>query len=153
MSGYAGGNTENPDYEDVCSGTTGHAEVIKIDFDSAKISYDKLLTVFFATHNPTTLNQQGNDVGTQYRSVVFFTSDEQKQAAEVFIKKLNDLDAGGGPVVTELKPLEKFYEAEEYHRDYFARNPSQPYCQVIIEPKVKKLAKEFAELLKENSAA
>lgn len=150
-SGYAGGASENPTYEEVCGGNTGHAEVIKIDFDPEIISYDKLLTVFFATHNPTTLNQQGNDVGTQYRSLILFSNDIQKQTAEVFIKKLNDSDPGGRPIVTEVKPLERFYEAEEYHRDYFAKNSTQPYCQVIIEPKVKKLVKEFAELIKENS--
>lgn len=150
-SGYAGGASERPTYEEVCGGNTGHAEVIKIDFNPEIISYDKLLTVFFATHNPTILNQQGNDVGTQYRSLVLFSNDIQKQTVEIFIKKLNDSDSGGRPIVTEVKPLERFYEAEEYHRDYYEKNSTQPYCQVIIEPKVKKLAKEFAELIKENS--
>jgi peptide-methionine (S)-S-oxide reductase len=149
--GYAGGTSENPTYEEVCGGNTGHAEVIKIDFDPEKISYDKLLTVFFATHDPTTINQQGNDVGTQYRSIVFFIEDTQKQTAETFIKKLNDSDPDERPIVTEVKPMGRFYEAEEYHRNFYERNSTKPYCQIIIEPKVKKLFKEFANLLKENS--
>jgi peptide-methionine (S)-S-oxide reductase len=157
MPGYVGGTVANPTYEQVSTGKTGHAEAIKIEFDPAQISYNQLLTVFFATHDPTTLNRQGNDVGTQYRSIILYTSDEQKRAAEAFIKKLNESDPGGRPVVTEIKPLgapespEKFYDAENYHRDYFANNRSQGYCQVIIEPKVEKLQKEFAELLKHNA--
>lgn len=148
MPGYAGGKTPNPTYEQVCTGETGHAESIKIAFDPSQISFNDLLTVFFATHDPTTLNRQGNDVGTQYRSAVFYTSPEQKQEAEAFIKKLHDSDPGGRPVVTEIKPLDKFYEAESYHRNYFKNNPNQPYCQLIIEPKVEKLQKQFAELLR-----
>ncbi len=148
MPGYAGGTTENPTYEAVCSGKTGHAEVIKIEFDPSQISFNDLLTVFFATHDPTTVNKQGADVGTQYRSVILYSDETQKNDAESFIKKLNDSDPAGKPVVTEVKPLQKFYEAEDYHRDYFKNNPAQPYCQIIIEPKVQKLEKEFAALLK-----
>ena len=147
MSGYAGGTVKNPTYEAVCTGKTGHAEVIRIEFDPGQISFNDLLTVFFATHDPTTLNRQGNDVGTQYRSIILYTNDAQKTAAEAFIKKLHESDPKGKPVVTEIKPLGEFYEAEEYHRNYYKNNPSQPYCQVIIEPKVQKLEKQFAELL------
>lgn len=148
MPGYAGGTVKNPTYEAVCTGKTGHAEAIKIEFDPAQISFNDLLTVYFATHDPTTLNRQGNDVGTQYRSIVLYTNEKQKQDAEAFIKKLNDSDPKGKPVVTEIKPLTEFYPAEEYHRNYFKNNFTQPYCQLIIEPKVEKLQKEFAELLK-----
>jgi peptide-methionine (S)-S-oxide reductase len=148
--GYAGGTTPDPTYEMVSSGRTGHAEVIKIEFDPSQISFNDLLTVFFATHDPTTLNRQGADIGTQYRSLVFYATDQQKKDAEAFIKKLNESDPNGKPVVTEIKPLEKFYEAEDYHHNYFKKNSGQPYCQVIIEPKVDKLQKEFAELLKNH---
>ncbi len=155
MPGYAGGSAKPgasaPTYEAVCTGTTGHAEAIRIEFDPKYITFNNLLTVFFATHDPTTLNRQGNDVGTQYRSIILYTSDEQRREAEAFIKKLNDSDPGGRPIVTEIKPLDKFYEAENYHRDYFAKNQNQPYCQLIIEPKVEKLQAKFAELLKEKS--
>jgi peptide-methionine (S)-S-oxide reductase len=151
MPGYAGGKMPNPTYEQVCTGATGHAEVTRIEFDPKEISFENLLTVFFATHDPTTLNRQGADVGTQYRSAIFYTSDAQKSAAEAFIKKLHDSDPGGKPVVTEITPLDKFYPAEDYHRDYFRNNPNQPYCQLIIEPKVEKLQKEFGELLKTHS--
>jgi peptide-methionine (S)-S-oxide reductase len=151
MPGYAGGKTPNPTYEQVCTGATGHAEVTRIEFDPKEISFENLLTVFFATHDPTTLNRQGADVGTQYRSAIFYTSNAQKSAAETFIKKLHDSDPTGKPVVTEITPLDKFYPAEDYHRDYFRNNPNQPYCQLIIEPKVEKLQKEFAELLKTHS--
>jgi peptide-methionine (S)-S-oxide reductase len=147
MPGYSGGAKENPTYEDVCSGMTGHAEVTKITYNPKLITYNDLLTVFFATHDPTTLNRQGNDVGTQYRSVIFYTGEAQKREAEEFIKELKDSGLG---VVTEVKPLEKFYEAEDYHRDYYARNSSAPYCQVIINPKLKKVQEKFAELLSKN---
>jgi len=152
MPGYAGGTVANPTYEAVCSGSTGHAEVTRVEFDPAQISFHDLLTVFFATHDPTTLNRQGNDVGTQYRSAIFYTTDAQRDEALAFIKQLHDSDAGGRPVVTEVTPLslDKFYPAEDYHRNYFANNPNQPYCQVIIEPKVEKLQAKFAELLKEK---
>jgi peptide-methionine (S)-S-oxide reductase len=152
MPGYAGGapapGGKAPTYEEVCDGRTGHAEVIKITFDPAQISFDQLLTVFFATHDPTTRNRQGNDVGTQYRSTILYADEGQKNAAEAFIKKLDASDPNGKPVVTEVKPLDTFYEAEDYHREYFKNNPAQPYCQLVIEPKVEKLQKEFAELLK-----
>jgi len=147
MPGYTGGTVPNPSYEQVCTGRTGHAEATRIEFDPGQISFHDLLTVFFATHDPTTLNRQGNDVGTQYRSAVFYADEEQKKEAQDFIKKLNDSDPGGKPVVTEVTPLGPFYEAEDYHRDYFAKNPDQPYCQLIIEPKVEKLQKAFADLL------
>ena len=153
IPGYAGGTKANPTYEQVCSGTTGHAEVIRITFDPAQISYHDLLTVFFATHNPTTRNRQGSDVGTQYRSIILYATEAQKTEAEAFIKTLNTSDPGGNPVVTEVAPLEKFYEAETYHRDYFRSNPDLPYCQIVIEPKVLKLQKEFEVLLKNKSTA
>ncbi len=156
MPGYAGGNpppagAKAPTYEEVCSGGTGHAEVIKIDFDPDEISFNDLLTVFFATHDPTTRNRQGNDIGTQYRSAILYTSDKQRSEAEAFIKKINEGDPDGRPVVTEVKPLDQFYAAEEYHRNYFKNNRTQAYCQVIIEPKVQKLEKEFADLLKSHA--
>jgi peptide-methionine (S)-S-oxide reductase len=151
MPGYSGGTVKNPTYEQVCTGMTGHDEVIRIEYDSAQIKFKDLLTVFFATHDPTTLNRQGNDVGTQYRSAVFYTTPEQKTEAEQFIKDLTASDPGGRPVVTEITPLDAFYEAEDYHRQYFKNNRSASYCQVIIEPKVEKLQKQFADLLKTSS--
>lgn len=148
MPGYAGGNRPNPTYEEVCTGTTGHAEVIRIEFDSEKISFNDLLAVFFSTHDPTTLNRQGADTGTQYRSIILYASETQKRDAERFIQKLK---SSGVAVVTELKPLEKFYEAEKIHQDYYAKNPFQPYCQFVIEPKLEKVQKKFKELLKESA--
>ena len=150
MPGYAGGSMNNPTYDDVCGGRTGHAEAIRIEFDPSAISYRDLLTVFFATHDPTTLNRQGNDVGTQYRSIVLYAGTEQKKQAEGLIQELNDSSAFGEPVVTEVKPLGDFYEAEDYHRKYFANNSYQPYCQFIISPKLQKLQKRFADLLKSH---
>jgi peptide-methionine (S)-S-oxide reductase len=150
VSGYAGGSTKNPTYEKVCGGGTGHAEVIKIDFDPTEIAFKDLLTVFFATHDPTTLNRQGNDVGTQYRSAIFYATEEQKREAEAFIKELNDSKAFGKPVVTTLEPLGEFYEAEDYHQKYYANNPYQPYCQYMIPPKLNKLHKQFGALLKSH---
>jgi peptide-methionine (S)-S-oxide reductase len=151
MPGYAGGSTKNPTYEEVCGGLTGHAEVIKIDFDPRQINFKDLLTVFFATHDPTTLNRQGNDVGTQYRSAIFYADEEQKRQSEAFIKELNDAKTFGKPVVTTLEPLGEFYEAEDYHQKYYARNPYQPYCQYMIPPKLQKLNKQFKELLKSHA--
>ena len=158
IPGYTGGPVKSPNgyhgasppptYEDVCSGRTSHAEVIKVEFDPAKVSYKDLLTVFFATHDATTMNRQGNDVGTQYRSIILYSTDEQKIEAENFIKELNDSDKRGNPVVTEVKPLKKFYEAEGYHHSYYKNNSTQSYCQVIIAPKLKKVQEKFAELLK-----
>lgn len=147
MPGYAGGTTPNPTYESVCSGATGHAEVTKIEFDPAVISFNDLLTVFFATHDPTTLNRQGNDVGTQYRSIILYTTPEQKQTAEKFIAELN---VEGSKIVTRLAPLDVFYPAEEYHRNYYRNNPEQAYCQLVISPKLEKLKEKFNKLLKEG---
>jgi peptide-methionine (S)-S-oxide reductase len=145
--GYAGGTMKNPTYENVKTGKTGHAEVIKIEYDPESISYNDLLAVFFATHDPTTLNRQGADVGTQYRSAVFYTTEEQKKEAEMFIKKLNESEP---KVVTEVRLLDAFHEAEEYHRKYYLNNTSAPYCQVVINPKMEKLKKRFHGLLKSS---
>lgn len=147
MPGYAGGTTANPTYEQVCSGNTGHAEVIRIEYDPGQISYNDLLTVFFATHDPTTLNRQGGDIGTQYRSVILYADEAQKNEANGFIGKLNET---GEKVVTEVKPLESFYEAEDYHRQYYLKNSSAPYCQLVINPKLEKLKDKFYALLKES---
>lgn len=150
VPGYAGGHAENPTYRQVCSGETGHAEVIKVEFDPARISYEDLLTVFFATHDPTTLNRQGADVGTQYRSIILTTNEAQAAAAK---KKIAEIDASsdaGDPVVTEVAPLRDFYEAEQEHKDYYARNKTAGYCQVVINPKLAKVQKEFTRLLKEG---
>ncbi len=146
-SGYAGGSAENPNYENVSSGHSGHAEVIKIEFDSEKISYEDLLTVFFFTHDPTTLNRQGADIGAQYRSLIFYTDKEQQSKAEEFIKRLEDEKAYSNPIVTEVKPLEKFYPAEAYHQKYYKNNKDAPYCQIVIAPKLDKLEKRFSALL------
>ena len=147
MSGYAGGDKENPTYQEVCSGNTGHAEVVKVEYDPAIISYDDLLTVFFAIHDPTTLNRQENDIGPQYRSIILYTSEKQKKEAENFIKNLDESDKNLAPVVTEIKPLEKFYKAEEEHRDYYNKNSNKPYCQVVINPKLEILKERFDKLL------
>ncbi|MBI2063990.1 MAG: peptide-methionine (S)-S-oxide reductase MsrA [Candidatus Yanofskybacteria bacterium] len=151
VPGYAGGTKPNPSYDEVSAGKTGHAEVSRIEFDPKLINYNDLLTVFFATHDPTTLNRQGNDVGTQYRSTILYTDELQKDEAKRFIKEINDLHPEGAPVVTEIKPLDKFYEAEEYHHDYYAKNPNQAYCQVVINPKLDKVREKFSELLKNNA--
>ncbi len=148
VPGYTGGTTENPTYEEVCTGKTGHAESLRMMYDPSQVSFHDLLTVFFATHDPTALNRQGNDVGPQYRSAVFYASEAQKKETEEFIKKLEASDPGGKKVVTEVAPLGVFYEAENYHRDYFKNHRGAPYCEVAIEPKVEKLQKEFANLLK-----
>jgi peptide-methionine (S)-S-oxide reductase len=150
-SGYAGGQTESPTYREVSSGTTGHAEVIKIEFDPSKVSYRDLLTIFFATHDATQLNRQGADVGTQYRSAIFYTNDAQKTQAESFIVELNASSTDGDPIVTEVVPLTVFYPAEDYHQDYYAQNANQGYCQVVIAPKLHKVQEKYAELLKRNS--
>jgi peptide-methionine (S)-S-oxide reductase len=150
--GYAGGATENPTYYKISNGDTGHAEVIRIEFDPARISYKDLLTVFFASHDATEVNRQGNDVGTQYRSIVLYTDDNQKKEAEKFIKELNESAKEGKPIATEIAPLTKFYPAEQEHLDYYARNRAQGYCQLIIEPKLQKVQEKFAELLKTHSA-
>ena len=149
-SGYAGGTMPNPSYRAVCSGDTGHAEVVQVHFDPTIVSYRDLLHVFFAIHDPTTLNRQGADAGTQYRSAIFYHDDEQKQIAEELIKDLNAQNIWGRPIVTEVTKLDKFYMAEDYHQEYFARNPYQPYCQAVVAPKVSKFRKHFLELLKKQ---
>lgn len=148
MPGYAGGHTDNPTYEEVCTGETGHAEVVRIIYDPAKASIDTLLTIFFGSHDSTMRNRQGNDVGTQYRSTIFYTTEEQRAAAERFIADINASNEKGALVVTELEPFTKFFEAEDYHKDYFARNPGNPYCTVVINPKLEKVQKKYADLLK-----
>ena len=147
-SGYAGGRTPDPTYGDVCTGTTGHAEVVQISFDPTAVSFAEVLDVFFATHDPTTLNRQGADVGTQYRSVVFYHSPAQKETAERKIAELNAAGVWGKPLVTEVAPLERFYRAEDYHQEYFRTNPGQGYCQAVVAPKVAKFRKQFAAKLK-----
>lgn len=138
---------ENPTYEQVCSGFTGHAEVIRIEFDKSQISYCDLLTVFFATHDPTTPNRQGNDIGTQYRSIILYTNQDQKREAEAFIKMLDKSDHASKKIVTEVKPFKAFYEAEDYHLQYYRNNSKQPYCRVVINPKLDKLKEKFNQLL------
>ena len=150
VSGYSGGTTKDPTYEQVCSGQTGHAEAIKIEFDPAQISFRDLMTVFFATHDPTTLNRQGNDVGTQYRSAIFFTDEQQKAEAASFIKELEEAKTFSNSIVTRLEPLADFYSAEDYHQQFYANNPYQPYCQYSIPPKLNKLHKQFSTLLKSH---
>ena len=145
VSGYAGGHTDNPSYDDICRGDTNHAEVILIDYDETQISFAQLLDVFFTTHDPTTLNRQGNDVGTQYRSVIYYLNDEQQQQAK---QTIDALKAEGLNIVTELSPAPKFYPAEEYHQNFFARNPAQGYCNFAIPPKLMKLRSKFQDLLK-----
>lgn len=147
-SGYTGGHTENPTYTDVCTGETGHAEVVRIEFDPAQVPYRTLLTIFFASHDATQLNQQGNDVGTQYRSIIFTTTDAQKTEAEAFIKELSESTTEGDPIVTIVEPLPTFYPAEDYHQNYYAQNQTRGYCQVIIAPKLQKVQQQYAELLK-----
>lgn len=142
-SGYAGGQTEDPTYRDVCSGKTGHAEVVQVTYDPETISYAKLLEVFFAVHNPTTKDRQGPDVGSQYRSIILYHDDRQRQVAEAFIEEL--AAAYEDPIVTELEPLETFYEAEPHHQDYFKKNPSEAYCRVNVAPKVEKVREKFSE--------
>ena len=147
-SGYAGGKSANPTYRDVCSGTTGHAEVVQVTFDPSVLSFRDLLGVFFTIHDPTTLNRQGADVGTQYRSAVFFHSPEQKRVAEELIAELNAAGICDRPIVTEVVPFEKFYRAEDYHQGYYRANPEQGYCQAVISPKLAKFRKRFAAKLR-----
>jgi peptide-methionine (S)-S-oxide reductase len=146
-SGYAGGTTVNPSYEQVCSGRTGHAEVIQVTFDPAVISFRELLGLFFTIHDPTTLNRQGGDVGTQYRSAIFYHSPEQRTTAEQVIRELEAEGLWDDPVVTELTPFTNYYPAENYHQDYFNRNPYQPYCAAVIAPKVAKFRSRYLEKL------
>lgn len=147
-SGYAGGATPNPSYQQVCNGDTGHAEVVRIAFDPAKISFREILEVFFTIHDPTTLNRQGADVGTQYRSVIFYHSEAQKDVAEQVMAELTAANLWKNPIVTELAPAPEFYEAEEYHQEYFARNPNAGYCQVVVAPKVAKFRSKFLSKLR-----
>jgi len=149
-SGYSGGDVVNPTYEQVCDGSTGHAEVIQVKFDPAAISYDELLKVFWQTHDPTTPNQQGNDIGTQYRSAIFYHSDEQRRVAEAYKQQLDDSKTFSSAIVTEITPFKNFYAAEKYHQNYFNDNPYQGYCQFIVRPKVEKFQKQFKELLKDK---
>ena len=148
-SGYIGGEVPNPTYKDVCTGLTGHAEAVEIEYDPAVVSFEKLLEVFFATHDPTTKNRQGADVGTQYRSGVFYHDDEQKRIAEEVIKRLDASGAFPAKIVTEVTKATTFYPAEDYHQDYFANNARQPYCQAVVAPKVDKVRKVFKDLLAE----
>lgn len=148
VSGYAGGEADNPSYEAVCSGATGHAEVTQITYDPSIISYDELLEVFWKTHDPTTLNRQGNDEGTQYRSVIFYHNDEQKQLAEKYKAELDKSGAWDDPIVTEISAFTKFYPAENYHQDYYVNNPNQGYCAFVIAPKLEKFKKVFKDKLK-----
>lgn len=148
VSGYSGGHVKNPAYREVCNGTTGHAEVIQVTFDPAKITFADLLEVFFSTHDPTTLNRQGADVGTQYRSVIFYDGDGQKEIAEKALQAANESGNWSAPIVTELSPLTNFYPAEISHQDYYAQNSSQPYCSAVIAPKVEKFKSQFREMLK-----
>ena len=147
-SGYAGGSLPNPTYYQVCEGTTGHAEVVQITFDPQVVSFKELLQVFFTIHDPTTLNRQGADVGTQYRSAIFYHSPEQKDIAERVIEELNQAEIYDDPIVTEVTPLTEFYKAEDYHQQYYEQNPNQPYCQAVIAPKVSKFRKLYLEKLK-----
>ncbi len=147
VSGYTGGSVKDPSYREVCSGTTGHAEAVEITFDPAVITYDELLEIFFSLHDPTTKDRQGADVGTQYRSAVFYRSAGQKAAADAMIEKLGREGIFPAPIVTEVVPAETFYGAEDYHQRYFEQNPNQPYCQAVISPKVAKLRKKYAEKL------
>lgn len=149
-SGYSGGRVENPTYEQVCSGTTGHAEVVQITFDPSVITYAKLLEIFFHIHDPTTLNRQGADVGEQYRSAIFYHSDSQKQTAEKVKKDIADSGLWNNPIVTEITKFEKFYNAEEYHQDYYKNNPEKGYCSIVIAPKVRKFYKEYKDYLKDG---
>ena len=152
VPGYTGGTTTNPTYEQVADGNTGHVESIKIEFDPAVMSYDDLLAVFFNTHDPTSLNRQGNDIGTQYASTIFYVNDAQKATAEKLIGELEAAKAYDRPVVTALKPLGEFYPAEDYHRNYYETHKDQAYCQIVIEPKLEKLQKKFSQLLSSGSS-
>ncbi len=147
-SGYSGGTVPNPSYREVCTGTTGHAEVVQVTFDPEEVSFKEILQVFFAIHDPTTLNRQGADVGTQYRSAIFYHDEEQKEIAEEVIEEIEAEGIWDDPIVTEVTPFETFYKAEEYHQEYYKRNPQQSYCQFVIKPKVAKFRKEFVDKLK-----
>jgi peptide-methionine (S)-S-oxide reductase len=148
VSGYAGGHVENPTYRQVCGGNTGHAEAIQIHFDPSQVSYEKLLEILWKTHDPTTVDRQGNDYGPQYRSVIFYHNEDQKRLAEEYKKKLDEAKIWSDPIVTEITPFTNFYPAEDYHQNYYNQNSSQPYCSFVIRPKIEKLEKVFAENLR-----
>lgn len=148
VSGYTGGHVDNPTYMQVCNGDTGHAEVIEVEYDADTVSFDELLLIFFKTHDPTTLNRQGNDVGTQYRSAIFYHNEQQQQLAEAMIKRLTEEQVFDNPIVTQVVPAETFYAAEDYHQNYFVDNTQKPYCAFVIQPKLNKFAKEFTEKIK-----
>jgi len=150
VSGYSGGKTSNPSYKEVCGGRTGHAEAVQVVFDPKVISYREILALFFSMHDPTTLNRQGADVGTQYRSVIFYHYDKQKDVAEQFIKELNAAKIWKAPIVTEVTPFSAFYPAEDYHKSYFKQNRAQPYCQVVIAPKLAKFREHYSDKLKKK---
>jgi peptide-methionine (S)-S-oxide reductase len=145
VSGYMGGEKENPTYDDICNGDTGHAEVIQVEYDQELISFEELLLVFFKTHSPTSLNRQGNDIGTQYRSVIFYHNQDQKQQAQMMIDKLTRELVFDKPIITEISPVSHFYEAENYHQNYFNQNSNKPYCAFVIQPKLNKLLSEFRD--------
>ena len=151
--GYSGGAVPNPSYEQVCTGSTGHAEVVRVTFDPSVITYTELLQIFFTVHDPTTKNRQGADVGTQYRSIILYQTPEQKSTAEQVVKDVEARGIWNAPIVTQLEPFEAFYPAEDYHRDYFKNNPRQPYCQIVIAPKVRKFREHYLEKLKAQSVA
>lgn len=150
-SGYSGGSIKNPSYKEVCNGTTGHAEVVQVTFDPKEVAFSSILEVFFSTHDPTTLNRQGADVGTQYRSAIFYHSEEQKKVAELAKEAAQASGDWSNPIVTEISAYSNFYKAEDYHQDYYNQNGTQPYCQIVITPKIDKFKKKFAALLKEES--
>ena len=150
VSGFSGGKVANPTYEEVCTGETGHAEVVQITYDKTKTNINEIFKVFFTVHDPTTLNQQGADVGTQYRSVIFYKNEEQKKAAQSIIAELNKAKVYNSPIVTKVEPFTKFYKAEDYHQNYYANNKSQPYCKMVIQPKLEKFEKVFKDKLKKK---
>ena len=150
VSGFSGGNVANPTYEEVCTGETGHAEVVQITYDKTVTDINEIFKVFFTVHDPTTLNRQGADVGTQYRSVIFYKNDEQRKAAQSIIAELNKAKVYNSPIVTKVEPFKKFYKAEDYHQNYYANNKNQPYCKMVIQPKIEKFEKVFKDKLKKK---
>lgn len=150
VSGFSGGKVANPTYEEVCTGTTGHAEVVQITYDKTKTDINEIFQVFFTVHDPTTLNRQGADIGTQYRSVIFYKNAEQKNAAESIIAELNKAKVYNSPIVTKVEPFKAFYKAEDYHQNYYANNKNQPYCKMVIQPKIEKFEKVFKDKLKKK---
>lgn len=150
VSGYAGGHLTDPTYEQVCAGTTGHAEVVQITYDPALITYRDILEIFFTTHDPTTANRQGNDIGPQYRSIILYHDDDQRKTAEAVLREFDDSEAWAGPIVTEIEPLGTFYPAEEHHQEYYRNHSWQPYCQMVIAPKVSKLRRTYFDRLKDS---